>query len=140
MDWRAISSCIENCIVPPKGDKDMNVFVCYEKCTTCQKAMKWLKDNDVEFSIRPIKEQNPSRNELAEWIDRSGLEFTRFFNTSGQLYRGMGLKDKVKTMTKEEAIALLSTDGMLVKRPILVSQDNVLVGFKEEEWKTKLLG
>ncbi len=118
----------------------MNVFMCYEKCTTCQKAMKWLQNNKVPFEIRPIKEKNPNADELSEWIEKSGLKFQRFFNTSGQLYREMGLKDKVQNMTKEEAVAILSTNGMLVKRPIFIGEGFVLVGFKEDEWKQKLIG
>ena len=113
-------------------------FVCYPKCTTCQKALKWLKDNDIDVQIRDIKEDRPSYEELKEWHGRSGLELKKFFNTSGLLYKDMKLKDRLPDMTEEEKFALLSGDGMLVKRPILVTEDKVLVGFKEKEWQELL--
>ncbi|MGL4736776.1 MAG: arsenate reductase family protein [Cellulosilyticaceae bacterium] len=110
------------------------LFIQYPKCTTCKKASKYLKDAGIDFEDRHIVEANPTEAELAEWIDRSGFEFKKFFNTSGQLYREMGLKDRVKEMTKEEAAALLATNGMLVKRPLVITENQVLVGFKEDEY------
>ena len=111
------------------------LFVEYPKCTTCQKAKKWLDDKGFEYEGRHIKEQNPTYEELKEWYDRSGLALKKFFNTSGLLYKSMGLKDKLADMSEDEQLRLLATDGMLVKRPIVVTKDKVLVGFKEEEWK-----
>ncbi len=110
------------------------LFVEYPKCTTCQKAKKWLNERNAEFTDRHIKEDNPTEAELKEWHKKSGLPLKRFFNTSGMLYKEMGLKDKLPTMSEEEQYALLATDGMLVKRPILVTEDHVLVGFREKEW------
>lgn len=109
-------------------------YICYPKCTTCQKAKKWLDDNGLSYELRDIKENNPTFEELAEWYKKSGLPLKKFFNTSGLLYKSMQLKDKLPAMTEEEQLKLLSTDGMLVKRPILVNGDTVLVGFKEKEW------
>ncbi len=114
------------------------LFVEYPKCTTCQKARKWLEANEVTFQSRHIKEENPSAEELAAWHKRSGLPLKRFFNTSGRLYKEFGLKDKLPTMNDEEQIALLASDGMLVKRPILVGDGFVLVGFREAEWAAAL--
>lgn len=111
------------------------LFVNYRKCGTCKKARKFLEDKGIAFDDRDIKEQNPTKEELGEWIQKSGLPAKRFFNTSGMLYREMGLKDKLADMDEAEMTALLSTDGMLVKRPILVAEDTVLVGFKEAEWE-----
>lgn len=111
------------------------LFVEYPKCTTCIKAKKFLKENGVEFEARHIAENNPTASELNQWIDKSGLEIKKFFNTSGKLYKEMNLKDKIKDMTREECVELLSTNGMLVKRPILVKDDKVLVGFKEDQYK-----
>ena len=113
-------------------------FVCYPKCTTCQKAQKWLAAQGLEVTVRHIKEENPSLEELRAWWEKSGLPLKKFFNTSGQQYKLLGLKDKLATMSQEEQLALLASDGMLVKRPILVCGDTVLVGFKEAEW-AKLL-
>jgi len=113
-------------------------FICYPKCTTCQKAKKWLDDNKIEYELRDIKLDNPTLEELTEWYMKSGLPLKKFFNTSGQLYKSLELKDKLPTMTEEEMLNLLATDGMLVKRPLLIGQDFVLVGFKEAEWKEKL--
>lgn len=113
-------------------------FICYPKCTTCQKARKWLDDNNIEYELRDIKEDNPSFDELSEWYKMSGLPLKKFFNTSGLLYKSMGLKDKLPTMSGEEQLKLLSTDGMLVKRPLLIGKDFVLVGFKEKEWVEKV--
>ncbi|MDE5558943.1 MAG: arsenate reductase family protein [Ruminococcus sp.] len=110
------------------------LYVCYPKCTTCKKAQKWLDDNGIEYIIRDIKENNPSYEELKEWHKKSGLPLKKFFNTSGLLYKSMNLKDKLPEMSEEEQLKLLATDGMLVKRPILVAENNVLVGFKENDW------
>ena len=114
-------------------------FICYPKCTTCQKARKWLDENQIAYSFRDIKTENPAYDELAEWYKRSGLPLKKFFNTSGMLYKEMSLKDKLPAMSEEEQYALLATDGMLVKRPILVGEDFVLTGFREAEW-SKALG
>lgn len=114
------------------------LFVQYPKCSTCRKAAKWLQENNIEVESRHIVESNPTEAELGEWIDRSGLPIQRFFNTSGRVYQENNLKDVVKTAPKEELIKLLASDGMLVKRPILVSDKFVLVGFKEEEWRKVL--
>jgi arsenate reductase len=114
------------------------LFVCYPKCSTCKKAGKWLDENGIGYTLRDIKEDNPSRSELEEWYRRSGLPLRRFFNTSGMLYRELGLKDKLETMSEAEMLDLLATDGMLVKRPIAVSDQGVLVGFRQAEWE-KLL-
>ena len=111
------------------------LFVEYSRCSTTKKARKWLEDNGFEFDARDIKEENPTREELIEWHAKSGLPWKRFFNTSGQLYRQMGIKDKLPEMTEEEIIDLLASDGLLVKRPILVDGDTVLVGFKEAEYE-----
>ena len=113
-------------------------FLCYAKCTTCQKAKKWLDANEIEYTERPIKEQNPTVEELKAWHQRSGLPLKKFFNTSGLLYKDMKLKDRLPGMSEEEQYALLATDGMLVKRPLLVGDVFVLVGFKETEWEDKL--
>lgn len=115
-------------------------FLCYAKCTTCQKAKKWLDANGIEYTERPIKEQNPSEEELRKWHQQSGLPIKKFFNTSGLLYKDMKLKDKLPSMSEEEQFALLATDGMLVKRPMMIGDDFVLVGFKEAEWEEFLLG
>ena len=113
-------------------------FICYPKCTTCQKAKKWLDDNGVNYELRDIKLDNPSLDELTKWYKASSLPLKKFFNTSGLLYKSLDLKNKIPTMTEEEMLNLLSTDGMLVKRPLLVGEDFVLVGFKEAEWKSKV--
>lgn len=110
------------------------IYIAYPKCTTCQKAKSWLDSNGISYDERNIKEQNPTYDELKEWYKKSSLPLKRFFNTSGLLYKSMELKDKLPTMSEEEQLRLLSTDGMLVKRPILVADDTVLVGFKESEW------
>ena len=110
-------------------------FICYPKCTTCQRAKKWLDDNNIEYELRDIKLNNPTFEELSEWHKKSGLPLKKFFNTSGLLYKSMDLKTKLPTMTEDEMLKLLATDGMLVKRPILVGDDFVFVGFKEAEWK-----
>ena len=113
-------------------------FICYPKCTTCQKARKWLDENNIEYEFRDIKLENPSLEELSAWHKLSGLSLRKFFNTSGLLYKSMELKTKLPTMTDEEMLALLATDGMLVKRPLAIGDDFVLVGFKEAEWVEKL--
>ncbi|AYE34587.1 arsenate reductase family protein [Clostridium septicum] len=110
------------------------IFVEYPKCTTCKRAKKFLTDNNIEFIDRNIIENNPTKEELKEWIEKSGLPINKFFNTCGKLYREMGLKDKVKTLKEDELLDILASDGMLVKRPILVNSDKVLIGFKEENW------
>ena len=112
------------------------LFICYPKCSTCRKAKTWLEDHNISYELRDIKEENPTAQELSDWQKKSGLPMKKFFNTSGMLYREMGLKDKLKTMTDREMLDLLATDGMLVKRPILVTDDTVLVGFKEAEYQT----
>lgn len=109
-------------------------FICYPKCTTCQKAKIWLDNNHVKYELRDIKENNPTYEELREWHKISGLPLKKFFNTSGLLYKSMQLKDKLPAMSEEEQLKLLATDGMLVKRPLLVGENKVLVGFKEPEW------
>jgi len=113
-------------------------FICYPKCTTCQKARKWLDENNIEYEFRDIKLENPSLEELTAWHKLSGLPLRKFFNTSGLLYKSMELKTKLPNMTDEEMLALLATDGMLVKRPLAIGDDFVLVGFKEAEWVEKL--
>ena len=113
-------------------------FICYPKCTTCQKARKWLDDNKIEYEFRDIKLDNPTLDELAEWYKKSGLPLKKFFNTSGLLYKSLDLKNKLPTMTADEMLNLLASDGMLVKRPLLVGDDFVLVSFKEDEWKSKI--
>lgn len=114
------------------------LFVEYPKCSTCQKAKKWLDQRGVEYKERHIKEQNPKEEELREWHARSGLPLRKFFNTSGMLYKSMQLKEKLPQMSEEEQLRLLATDGMLVKRPLIVMEDRVLVGFKEAEWEKAL--
>ena len=110
-------------------------FICYPKCTTCQKAQKFLDDAGAAYELRDIKLDNPTREELSAWIEKSGLEIKKFFNTSGLLYKSMNLREKLPCMSDGEKLDLLASDGMLVKRPILVTDEAVLVGFKEEKWK-----
>ena len=111
-------------------------FICYPKCTTCQKAKKWLDDNNVAYELRDIKAENPTFAELKEWKEKSSLPTKKFFNTSGLLYKSMDLKNKLPEMSEDEMLHLLSEDGMLVKRPLLITEDRVLVGFKESEWSS----
>ncbi len=113
-------------------------FICYPKCTTCQKARKWLDENQIAYAFRDIKTEHPTYDELVEWYKRSGLLLKKFFNTSGLLYKSMELKDKLPGMSEEEMLSLLATDGMLVKRPLLIGDDFVLVGFKAAEWESRL--
>lgn len=119
--------------------KTLKVLV-YRKCSTCLKALKWLEVNQVVFDERPIKEENPSYEELKAWYEMSGLPLKKFFNTSGILYKQMNLKDKLKEMSEDEQLKLLATDGMLVKRPLVIGDDFVLTGFKEKEWEDKING
>lgn len=113
-------------------------FICYPKCTTCHKALSWLESTGISFEIRDIKENNPSYKELKAWYKSSGLDIKKFFNTSGLKYKELSLKDKLPGMTDDEKLRLLASDGMLVKRPILIADDTVLIGFRENEWKEKL--
>ena len=115
------------------------LFICYKNCTTCKRAQKWLDQEGFSYDVRDIKDDNPNADELKVWFEKSGLPLKRFFNTSGQIYRQNNLKDKLPTMSEEDQLNLLATDGMLVKRPILVDGDTVLLGFKEKEWEEKLL-
>lgn len=110
----------------------------YRKCSTCLKALKWLEDNKIEFEERPIKEQNPTYEELKAWHQMSGMPLKKFFNTSGLIYKDLGLKDKLPTMSEDEQLQLLATNGMLVKRPLVIGEDFVLTGFKEKEWEEKM--
>lgn len=115
------------------------LFICYPRCTTCQKAQKWLAEHNIDADFRDIRLQNPTAGELRAWHNASGLPLKRFFNTSGLQYKALGLKDKLPGMSLDEQYELLASDGMLVKRPLLVGEDFVLVGFKESEWSEKLL-
>lgn len=114
--------------------KEITVL-CYQRCSTCKKALKWLDEQGIEYQERPIKEQNPTAQELEEWYKRSGLPLKRFFNTSGNLYKELGLKDRLGTMSEDEQLALLATDGMLVKRPLVIAGHTILTGFKEADWE-----
>ena len=114
------------------------IFLFYPKCSTCQKAKKWLDEQNIEYTQRHIAEDNPSYEELKEWYDKSGLPLKKFFNTSGKLYKEMQLKDKLPSMSEEEQLELLATNGMIVKRPIVIKGDIVLVGFKEAEWEERI--
>ena len=113
-------------------------YICYPKCPTCVKAKKWLDENNFEYDLLDIKLENPTLEELTEWYKKSGLPLKKFFNTSGLLYKSLDLKNKLPQMSEDEMLSLLSTDGMLVKRPILIGEDFVLVGFKEAEWNEKV--
>lgn len=112
-----------------------NLFICYPKCSTCQKAKKLLQNNNVPFEERHIVEKTPTKEELRRWIEQSGLEIKKFFNTSGLKYKELNLKEKLETMTQEEKIELLASNGMLIKRPLWISDSKILVGFKEKEWR-----
>jgi len=114
------------------------VFLCYAKCSTCQKAKKWLDERGVSYTERPIKEQNPTADELRAWRQLSGLPLKKFFNTSGMLYREMELAKRLPQMTEEEMLSLLASDGMLVKRPMAITEKQALVGFREAEWEKAL--
>ncbi|WP_330490688.1 arsenate reductase family protein [Anaerosporobacter sp.] len=114
------------------------IFLEYPKCTTCKKAKKWLEEHKVSFTDRDIKLDNPTAEELKTWYTRSDMPLKKFFNTSGNLYKELGLKDKLPTMSEEEQLDLLATDGMLVKRPLIITEEFVLIGFKEQEWEDKL--
>ncbi|MDD6645718.1 MAG: arsenate reductase family protein [Oscillospiraceae bacterium] len=114
------------------------LFIEYPKCTTCQKAKKWLSDNGLTFEDRNIKEENPTYEELKAWYIKSGLPLKKFFNTSGLIYRSMNLKEKLPTMTEDEQLKLLATDGMLVKRPLIVTDEQIIVGFRQKEYEEKL--
>ena len=116
----------------------MITILAYRKCSTCRKALNWLDASGIEYLERSIKEEHPSYEELKKWYERSGFPLKKFFNTSGKLYKEMQLKDKLPEMTEDEQLKLLATDGMLVKRPLVVGEDFVLVGFKEAEWEEKL--
>ena len=131
LKYLTISNCFSKLLIM--------LFVQYPKCSTCRKAKKWLEENNIEFEERHIIEDNPTYGELKEWYERSGLSLNRFFNTSGMKYRELKLKDKRPEMSEDEQLKLLATDGMLVKRPIIVSDDFVLTGFKVKEWEEKLL-
>ena len=113
-------------------------FICYPKCTTCQRAKKWLDDNRIEYELRDIKLDNPTLEELTEWYNKSGLPIKKFFNTSGLLYKSLDLKNKLPDMSEDEMLKLLASDGMLVKRPLLIEDNFVLVGFNEADWIKKL--
>ena len=115
------------------------LFLCYPKCSTCQKAKAWLEERSISYDLRDIKQDNPTVEELTAWYRKSGLPLKKFFNTSGLQYKALGLKDKLTAMSEDEQLALLATDGMLVKRPLVVGDGFVLTGFKEAEWKEKLL-
>lgn len=112
------------------------LFIQFPKCTTCKNALKWLKENGIEVEERSIVEDNPTKEELLVWIEKSGLDYRKFFNMSGQMCREMNIKEKARSMSLEEAVDLLSTNGMLVKRPILVTEDKVLIGFKEDQYQS----
>lgn len=115
------------------------IFLEYPKCSTCQKAKKFLDENKIKYQDRNIKTENPSVSELKEWYQKSGLELKKFFNTSGLVYKSLNLKEKLKEMTEEEMLEILASDGMLVKRPMIINRDKILIGFKEAEWAEKLL-
>lgn len=130
-------NAIPNELFKPGGKKML--FICYPKCSTCQKAKKWLDEQNIEYTERHIVEDNPTYDELKQWYEKSGFPLKKFFNTSGLLYKEMQLKDKLGGMSEEEQLKLLATNGMLVKRPLIVTDDSVLVGFKEAQWSEKLI-
>lgn len=129
---------MESATEEKNGGFGMLVLV-YRKCSTCQKALKWLEEHQVDFTERAIVEENPTYEELKAWHEKSGLPLKKFFNTSGLMYKDMGLKDKLSDMTEEEQLRLLATNGMLVKRPLVVGEDFVLTGFREKEWEEKIV-
>lgn len=114
------------------------LFLCYPKCSTCQKAKVWLEERGISYDLRDIKQDNPTVEELTAWYRKSGLPLKKFFNTSGLQYKALGLKDKLPAMSEDEQLALLASDGMLVKRPLLVGEDFVLTGFRAAEWEVRL--
>ena len=114
-------------------------FICYPRCSTCKKAQKWLDENGIAYELRDIKEEKPSLEELKAWYEKSGLDIKRFFNTSGQMYRSLQLKDRLPSMDTDKKLGLLSTDGLLVKRPLLITDEFVLAGFREQEWTDRLI-
>ena len=136
--WGGICGLVRANWKEQEEDEMKLTVLCYKKCTTCQKALKWLDANGIEYEERPIKEEHPGKEELKDWYGRSGLPLKRFFNTSGNLYKEMSLKDKLPNMSEEQQLDLLATDGMLVKRPLAVAEDFVLTGFKEDEWRRML--
>ena len=142
MDWKIVRKEIFVKKIPgihkEKGDTNM-LFLEYPKCSTCKKAKKWLDEHQVAYDDRHIVEENPTFEELKDWHGRSGMPLKKFFNTSGMLYKEMKLKDKLPTMSEEEQLRLLATNGMLVKRPLIVDGNTVLTGFKEAEWSEKLI-
>ena len=115
------------------------LFIEYPPCSTCRKAKRWLDEHGISYTARHIKDEGPTYEELKSWYETSGLPLKKFFNTSGLLYRSLGLKDKLPTMTEEEQLRLLAADGMLVKRPLIIAEDTILIGFRENEWEHKLL-
>lgn len=115
------------------------LMLCYAKCSTCRKAEKWLQEHEVSFVKRDIRDENPTARELREWQKKSGMEWKKFFNTSGRLYKDNNIKERLKEMDEEEIVGLLASDGMMVKRPLLIDGDTVLVGFRKEEWEAALL-
>jgi len=116
-----------------------NSFICYPKCSTCQKAKKWLEEHKIKFQERHIVEEIPTKEELKQWLQKSQYPIKKFFNTSGLKYKELNLKEKLPNMSEEEQIKLLASNGMLIKRPILITQDKILIGFKEKEWETELI-
>lgn len=142
MDWKIVRKEIFVKKIPgihkEKGDTNM-LFLEYPKCSTCKKAKKWLDEHQVAYDDRHIVEENPTFEELKDWYGRSGMPLKKFFNTSGMLYKEMKLKDKLPTMSEEEQLQLLATNGMLVKRPLIVDGNTVITGFKEAEWTEKLI-
>lgn len=142
MDWKIVRKEIFVKKIPgihkEKGDTNM-LFLEYPKCSTCKKAKKWLDEHQVAYDDRHIVEENPTFEELKDWYGRSGMPLKKFFNTSGMLYKEMKLKDKLPTMSEEEQLRLLATNGMLVKRPLIVDGNTVITGFKEAEWSEKLI-
>jgi transcriptional regulator, spx/mgsR family len=121
-----------------KGDKKMNKVYCYPRCTTCKKAVKWLEENGIEYEYKHIVEETPSKEDIKKYYEESGLQLKRFFNTSGNVYKELNLKEKLAKMSEDEQFELLASNGMVLKRPLLVGKDFVLVGFKEAEWVEKL--